>query len=409
MTSSTSSFAKICSLDELEIELPDDIRRFLVRQYAPADHSNDYNATTTATTTTTTTTNDDTILSRILAAMKRPPASTICRVNQILATREEVEVALKEDVLKPYPHLQIQKHEIFDDVLCIVPAAVERKPSNTNNDTMNYTSKLPAVIHHPENDDDDDKNDYSYPQFPDWPSRSERGWPMTHRVILCDRYCAEAVLRGADIFVRGILAADSGIQKGDTVAVYADIRAPHLTAVARGLHLERYEEGRCIYLGLGTSACGRSEFFRSSRGVGIVMSKDPAERVGPCLPPLSGMLQDKLMLQNLPSVLVGYALNPQPHDTILDMCAAPGGKSAHLASLVKNHATIVSCDKGRNKILAAKELFAGLGITCITPLVLDATKCVDYNYYSPAVVSDEDDDNKKQRRPTSIKEVRPEK
>ena len=101
------------------------------------------------------------------------------------------------------------------------------------------------------------------------------------------------------------------------------------------------------------------------------------------LPPLSGVLTDKMMLQNLPSVLVGHTLDPQPKDTILDMCAAPGGKSAHLASLVKNKATIVSCDKSRKKVLATKELFSRLGASCITPLVLDATKCVDSSLAVP--------------------------
>lgn len=31
-----------------------------------------------------------------------------------------------------------------------------------------------------------------------------------------------------------------------------------------------------------------------------------------------------LFLQNLPSVVVGHVLNPQPGEVVLDMCAAPG-------------------------------------------------------------------------------------
>jgi hypothetical protein len=49
-----------------------------------------------------------------------------------------------------------------------------------------------------------------------------------------------------------------------------------------------------------------------------------------------------MMLQNLPSILVAHALNPQPGDIILDMCPAPGGKTAYLANLVNNQATIVA-------------------------------------------------------------------
>lgn len=41
-------------------------------------------------------------------------------------------------------------------------------------------------------------------------------------------------------------------------------------------------------------------------------------------PSLNGILPHVLFLQNLPSVVVGHVLNPQPGEVILDMCAAPG-------------------------------------------------------------------------------------
>ncbi len=44
--------------------------------------------------------------------------------------------------------------------------------------------------------------------------------------------------------------------------------------------------------------------------------------------------------QNLPSSLVSHVLDPTPGDLILDMCAAPGGKTTHIASLMGNK---VSC------------------------------------------------------------------
>ena len=43
--------------------------------------------------------------------------------------------------------------------------------------------------------------------------------------------------------------------------------------------------------------------------------------------------------QNLPSVVVSHVLDPQPGDLVLDMCAAPGGKTSHLAALMKNQVT----------------------------------------------------------------------
>ena len=41
-------------------------------------------------------------------------------------------------------------------------------------------------------------------------------------------------------------------------------------------------------------------------------------------PSLGGVLPHLLFLQNLPSVVVGHVLDPQPGEIILDMCAAPG-------------------------------------------------------------------------------------
>lgn len=40
------------------------------------------------------------------------------------------------------------------------------------------------------------------------------------------------------------------------------------------------------------------------------------------------------LLQNLPSILCGHVLSPQQNEIILDMCAAPGNKTSHLAMLM---------------------------------------------------------------------------
>lgn len=46
-------------------------------------------------------------------------------------------------------------------------------------------------------------------------------------------------------------------------------------------------------------------------------------------------------MQNLPSVVVGHVLGPRPGERILDMCAAPGGKTCHIAALMRDQVQVL--------------------------------------------------------------------
>ena len=44
--------------------------------------------------------------------------------------------------------------------------------------------------------------------------------------------------------------------------------------------------------------------------------------------------------------------DPQENETILDMCAAPGGKTTHIGQKMNNTGVVVAFDKSSNKINA---------------------------------------------------------
>ena len=67
------------------------------------------------------------------------------------------------------------------------------------------------------------------------------------------------------------------------------------------------------------------------------------------------------------------ALAPQPGETVIDMCAAPGGKSTHIAELMNNQGHIISCDIHEHKINLIKGSAKRLGIDIIDARISDGT------------------------------------
>ena len=87
-----------------------------------------------------------------------------------------------------------------------------------------------------------------------------------------------------------------------------------------------------------------------------------------------GYAEGKWSVQDRSSQLIAPLLNALPGEKILDACAAPGGKSTHIAELINNQATIWSVDRSSRrsqKILANSER---LGTKCLQLLVADSSE-----------------------------------
>ena len=69
-----------------------------------------------------------------------------------------------------------------------------------------------------------------------------------------------------------------------------------------------------------------------------------------------------------------YALDPMPDSTVIDCCAAPGGKSFFLSERMKNTGTVYSCDIFPHKLTKIREGAQRLGCTNVTAFLQDASQ-----------------------------------
>ena len=56
------------------------------------------------------------------------------------------------------------------------------------------------------------------------------------------------------------------------------------------------------------------------------------------------------MLQSLASYMAALALGPEPGSRVLDMCAAPGGKTTALAQLMGDAGEVIALDRSHRKV-----------------------------------------------------------
>ncbi len=83
------------------------------------------------------------------------------------------------------------------------------------------------------------------------------------------------------------------------------------------------------------------------------------------LPELPAFKEGLFSIQDVSSMLVGRAAAPRPGDRILDLCAAPGGKTTHLAELMGDRGTVVARDIHPHKVRLIEEAALRLGLKSI--------------------------------------------
>ncbi|WP_353930644.1 16S rRNA (cytosine(967)-C(5))-methyltransferase [Okeanomitos corallinicola TIOX110] len=98
------------------------------------------------------------------------------------------------------------------------------------------------------------------------------------------------------------------------------------------------------------------------KNAGILVSKIPHLPQGLRLIGSTGAIQNLpgfnygwWCVQDSSAQLVGHLLDPQPNDVVIDVCAAPGGKTTHIAELMGDKGKIYACDKTASRLRKLKE------------------------------------------------------
>jgi 16S rRNA (cytosine967-C5)-methyltransferase len=81
-----------------------------------------------------------------------------------------------------------------------------------------------------------------------------------------------------------------------------------------------------------------------------------------------------LLPQSLSSQLVAMAVDPAPDQRVLDMCAAPGGKTTHLAARMENTGSILACDLHQSRAASVSALATRCHATNVEVRRADATE-----------------------------------
>ena len=120
----------------------------------------------------------------------------------------------------------------------------------------------------------------------------------------------------------------------------------------------------------------REGMLEALAGAGIAAEAGPhpqAIRLGEhaAIQSLPGYADGWFTVQDASAMNVATALAPAPGATVLDLCAAPGGKTMHLAELMGNRGRVVACDIDARRLGRLPESAARLGISIIETQVVD--------------------------------------
>ena len=124
--------------------------------------------------------------------------------------------------------------------------------------------------------------------------------------------------------------------------------------------VDTFSKGICTTFRINTLKADYESVTKELKNIGIEPKESFFNNTAICLEPgsekkveeLDIYKDGKIYMQSLSSMIPPIVLAPNSRDNILDMCAAPGGKTTQMAVISNNEALITACE--RNTIRAER-------------------------------------------------------
>lgn len=106
---------------------------------------------------------------------------------------------------------------------------------------------------------------------------------------------------------------------------------------------------------------------------GLVLS-----HCGRSMDTLPGYAEGHWSVQDRAAQWVSHLLDPQPGEVVIDACAAPGGKTTHIAELMADQGRVIACDRTPSRLRKLAQNRDRLGLRSIEIHTLDSATARDF-------------------------------
>lgn len=138
-----------------------------------------------------------------------------------------------------------------------------------------------------------------------------------------------------------------------------------------------------VYLRVNTLKTTRAEAIEWLAANGVTAAEVPGLPDALVLPPGKALpkplrADGRVEIQDAGSQLIAPLLDPQPGERVIDACSGAGGKSLHIAALMRNEGRVFAMDVDAKKLGELERRAKRAGATCVKPKAITESTPVEF-------------------------------